>query len=349
MEWFLCPVLRIMNIAVQIEGLKRNNIGDVLQAIAVADYLPQAPAVLDREDLPGAAGHGQSLLFANGWYMHDYSKFPPPPNLIPVYASVHFSNAAILQKRENIEHFKKHGPIGSRDRKTLFMLRAAGVPSYYSGCFTAALKPRSSGCPNGELLVVDGVDHKLPDSAVEEIGHRLGMQTRRVSHDPNGNGLPFNQYAEHSFARAEELLRTYCGSSMVVTTKIHCALPCLAMGVPVVLVHPNPSEERLAPAAEFLKVVDLKKLGKLGRHNAIVLHPEKLRARQKWVADFISAAVECGGNPVASSPKFAELKIKAALDSRLWFFALRACHRLGIQRQRLAKIIDADSCQENTN
>lgn len=342
-------VPRIMSIAVQIEGLRRNNIGDVLQAIAVADYLPKAPAVLDREDLPRASDLGKLLLFANGWYMHDYSRFPPPPNLIPIYASVHFSNAAILQKRENIEHFKKHGPIGSRDRKTLFMLRAAGIPSYYSGCFTAALKPRSSGRAIEGMLVVDGVDHKLPDSAVEKIGHRLGMQPRRVSHDPYGNGLPFYQYAEKSFAHAEELLRAYCGSKMVVTTKIHCALPCLAMGVPVVLVHPNPSEERLAPAAEFLKVVDQNKLDKLDCYDAIVLQPEKLRARQKWVADFISAAVECGGNPVANSPKFAPLKAKAARDSRLWFLTLRACHRLGIQKQRLAKIIDAGSFQEKTN
>lgn len=338
-----------MTPAVQIEGLKRNNIGDVLQAVAVADHLPEAPVVLDREDLPGAADRGRLLLFANGWYMHDYSKFPPPPNIVPVYASVHFSNAAILQKRENILHFKKHGPVGARDWKTLAMLRAAGVPSYYSGCFTAGLKPRPADRGGGKLLVVDGIDHRLPDAAVEEIGRRLGMRPERVSHDPEGSSLPFAEYAVQSFARAGALLQAYCSAEIVVTTKIHCALPCLAMGVPVVLLHPNPSEERLAPAAEFLKVVGIQDLEKINRNDAAPLHPEKLRARKKWIAGFVSAAIGCGGNPVALSPGFAALKARAVLESRFWFYALRACHRLGIQKHRLAKIIDAGGGAEKTN
>ena len=338
--------MNIMNIAVQIEGLKRNNIGDVLQAVAVADHLPNPPLVLDREDLSAAASHERLLLFANGWYMHDYSKFPPPQNLVPIYASVHFSNAAILQKRENIAHFKKHGPIGARDRKTLFMLRASGIPSYYSGCFTVGLKARVGGTGERRLMVVDGVDHKLPDAAVEEIGRRLGMRPHRISHDPVGTNLTFEEYATQSFVRAGELLRTYCSSEIVVTTKIHCALPCVAMGVPVVLIHPNPSEERLAPAAEFLKVIDLKRLSSLNLSDANPPKSGNLRARREWIGRFISASVKCGGNPVACSAAFASLKSRAILESRVWFFALRACHRLGIQKQRLAKIIDAESVFE---
>lgn len=331
-----------MNAAVQIEGLKRNNIGDVLQALAVLDHLPSAPVVLDRENLLSAFDRGDLLYFANGWLMHDFSKFPPPENLRPVYASVHFSNAAILQRRANVLHFKKHGPIGARDQKTLFMLRAAGIPSYYSGCFTAGLNSRPCGSTNLGLLVVDGVDHRLSDSAVEVIGSRLGMKPHRISHDPESANLSFDEYAVKSFARAEKLLQAYCSSSMVVTTKIHCALPCLAMGVPVILLHPTPSEERLAPAAEFLKVVDLKNLDKLCRKDAEPLNAQKLRARKEWIARFIAAAMECGGNPVAKSPEYAALRARAALESRLWSFALRACHRLGIQKQRLAKIIDVN-------
>lgn len=335
-----------MNIAVQIEALKRNNIGDVLQAVAVADHLPDPPLVLDRENLAAAASRERLLFFANGWYMHDYAKFPPPPNLVPIYVSVHFSNAAILQKRENIAHFKEHGPIGARDRKTLFMLRAAGIPSYYSGCFTAGIKRRSGAETESRLIVVDGIDHKLPDGAVQEIGRRLGMTPHRMSHDPVEIDLTFEEYAKESFTRAAELLRTYCSSQLVVTTKIHCALPCVAMGVPVVLVHPDPSEERLAPAAEFLKVVDLKALSSLNRGDAILRKPENLMARQNWIARFISAGTTCGGNPVARSADFTALKRKAILESRFWFFALRACHRLGIQKQRLAKIIDGENVLE---
>jgi hypothetical protein len=331
-----------MKNAVQIEGLKRNNIGDVLQAIAVADHLPEPPLVLDRENLHSASCLGPLLFFANGWYMHDYSKFPPPPNLVPVYASVHFSNAAILQDRRNVRHFKTHGPIGARDRTTLFMLRAAGIPSYYSGCFTTGIKRRgSSSQPDGGLLVVDGIDHPLSDTAVETIGRRLGMQPRRISHDPDGPDLPFEDYARESLLRADGLLRTYCSSASVVTTKIHCALPCLAMGVPVILVHPNPAEERLAPAAEFLKVVSLERLESLHAGDSRLLNAGKLQQRREWIFRFISEAVACGGNPVRLSPSFASLRAKARAQTVFWSAALRACHRLGIQRHRLGKIFDA--------
>jgi hypothetical protein len=331
-----------MKNAVQIEGLKRNNIGDVLQAIAVADHLPEPPFVLDRENLLSASCLGPLLFFANGWYMHDYSKFPPPPNLVPVYASVHFSNAAILQDRGNVQHFRNHGPIGARDRKTLFMLRAAGIPSYYSGCFTAGIKRRgSSSQPDGRLLVVDGIDHPLSDTAVETIGRRLGMQPRRISHDPEGLDLPFSDYARESMLRAGGLLRTYCSSACVVTTKIHCALPCLAMGVPVILVHPNPAEERLAPASEFLKVVSLEKLDSLHAGDSRLLNSGKLQQRREWISGFISEAVACGGNPVRLSPSFASLCTKARAETLFWSAALRVCHRLGIQRHRLGKIFDA--------
>lgn len=328
-----------MKTAVQIEGLKRNNIGDVFQAIAVADHLPEAPLVLNRENLAAASSRGHILFFANGWYMHDYSGFPPPPNLVPIYASVHFSNATILQDPRNVQHLKKHSPIGARDHKTLFMLRAAGIPSYYSGCFTAGIKPRACTTEKKGLIVVDGIDHPLSDVAVETIGHRLGMDPSRISHDPEGTGLSFNQYASESLSQAEELLRAYCSSQCVVTTKIHCALPCLAMGVPVILVHPNPAEERLAPAAEFLEVVPLDRLDLLGPQHARLLKPEKLRQKQEWIHRFISASKACEANPVAHCSAFARLKAKALTETCFWFVALRVFYRLGIQRQRLEKII----------
>lgn len=64
MAWIACPLRPTMKNAVQIEGLKRNNIGDVLQAVAVADHLPETPLVLDRENLPSASNLGPLLFSA---------------------------------------------------------------------------------------------------------------------------------------------------------------------------------------------------------------------------------------------------------------------------------------------
>ena len=47
------------------------------------------------------------------------------------------------------------------------------------------------------------------------------------------------QTEEEKFEFAEKILREYTKAQYVVTSRIHCALPCLAMGVPVLFVYPK--------------------------------------------------------------------------------------------------------------
>lgn len=327
-----------MKLAVQIEGQKRNNIGDVFQALAVADHLPKLNLILDREKLPDAVSEGAVLLIANGWYMHDYSAFPPPANVVPVYASIHFSNAEILQSEVNRAHFKQHGPIGARDMKTLVMLRAAGIQAYYSGCFTVGLKRREPNAELKDLLVVDGVDHPLSEQEVGQIGDALGRTPERLSNDPKESGPEFAEYSKDAVLQAEALLSSYCSARHVVTTKIHCALPCLAMGVPVTLVHPHPDEERLAPAREFLKIVDTRNLHTLTGYGERLIDEVKLAKRQQWIRTFIKKSVLCEGNPIARLPEYRREKRGAVCGSALWRIGLRGLYELGFARQRLGKI-----------
>ena len=41
------------------------------------------------------------------------------------------------------------------------------------------------------------------------------------------------------YEEAEALLRRYATAELVITSRLHCALPCRAMGTPVIFVHPN--------------------------------------------------------------------------------------------------------------
>jgi hypothetical protein len=47
-------------------------------------------------------------------------------------------------------------------------------------------------------------------------------------------------------ALAQDLLDCYAGARCVVTTRLHAALPCLAMGTPVLLLPPRPDMIRLS-------------------------------------------------------------------------------------------------------
>src|SRR5690606_30999823 len=42
---------------------------------------------------------------------------------------------------------------------------------------------------------------------------------------------------EEKFKMAETLLKKYAKAKLVITSRIHCALPCLAMGTPVIFVN----------------------------------------------------------------------------------------------------------------
>jgi hypothetical protein len=56
---------------------------------------------------------------------------------------------------------------------------------------------------------------------------------------------------------AEQRLRLYASSRSVVTDRLHCALPCIAMGVPVLFVDTAPDPYRLQGLRELMHAVAL--------------------------------------------------------------------------------------------
>ncbi|MGB3618215.1 MAG: hypothetical protein WBA12_08850, partial [Catalinimonas sp.] len=110
----------------QIEGALRNNIGDVLQGMVAKRFLPEGAEVVDREALADIDTGEPSFLVANGWYMHSWEKFPPPPNVTPLYVSVHVADSQLLLDPAIRNHFLMHSPIGCRDVKTLKLFAGWG-------------------------------------------------------------------------------------------------------------------------------------------------------------------------------------------------------------------------------
>jgi exopolysaccharide biosynthesis predicted pyruvyltransferase EpsI len=51
---------------------------------------------------------------------------------------------------------------------------------------------------------------------------------------------------------AQALLDTYQGAELVITKRLHCALPCAAMGTPVILIGDNP---RFSGMEKFVTIV----------------------------------------------------------------------------------------------
>jgi len=106
-------------------------------------------------------------------------------------------------------------PVGARDPLTVERLTAAGLVSELTGCATL---PRYDGPRTG----VFSVDYDGPGT---RIPHTISRQLT----------------VAEQWQQAERLLSQYRTAAEVHTSRLHVALPCLAMGTPVWMARPSPS------------------------------------------------------------------------------------------------------------
>ncbi|HTT97754.1 MAG TPA: polysaccharide pyruvyl transferase family protein [Rhizomicrobium sp.] len=213
---------------------RTRNIGDVIQSMAAAQFLPSVDCLIDRDRLSDAT-EACKIIF-NGWFTHRPQNWPPAPALDALLISMHLSNevspkseglrpADVLLSGENLEWFKAHAPIGARDLWTRDLLRAKGVDSYFSGCLTLTLGTGETRARRDYVCAVN-----LNGRMRAAVERRTGSPVVVRSH--NGHKGSF----EERVAVASDLLSLYAHAKCVITTKLHCALPCLALGTPVLLV-----------------------------------------------------------------------------------------------------------------
>ena len=225
----------------EIAGLtvSTENIGDHVQIFAANSLLRKLwhlpSQLIDRDDqiatLEGCQSVDQTrLIVMNGWFKFNHSGWPPHPSLLPAYVGFHLRplQCPELLSAAAIRHYRQHSPIGCRDSWTCELLRAHGVEAYVSHCLSLALSIRSpSLVPASEVFVVSR-DRQICDY----IPKCLGAYTF-VSHYSGSRDASLN------LAKVDHLLALYASrAKLIVTTLLHCALPAMAMGIPVVMVWP---------------------------------------------------------------------------------------------------------------
>ncbi|WP_158824912.1 polysaccharide pyruvyl transferase family protein [Mucilaginibacter lacusdianchii] len=327
----------------QVEGGIRNNIGDVLQGIVAKAFLPPNNAhVADREALADIDKSEEALLIANGWYMHSYEKFPPPPNVKPVYVSMHIAKSSLLSSKKVRDHFKQHAPIGCRDQKTLKLFLGWGIPAYYSGCLTTTTRQRApiNNTGTGEVLLVDNIDHQVPQNVVDKLEQLLGTKLVRISHDPEDTSGNIEEYSARCEKHMDYLLERYCKARLIITTKIHCALPCLGMGANVMLIHPHPSEKRLAPVAELAHITSYEEVLSATELVKPPVKTEALKARQEFLSNICRGSVAKGYNVMQNpdSEEFKKVKRDSIRQAKLYGMAVSGMLKLGLANDTMKKV-----------
>jgi len=245
------------------ENLKFFNVGDYIQSLAAKQFLPTVNEYINRETLADYSGDPIKLIM-NGWFTHNAMNWVPAPKIEPLFVSFHVNNTAApaMLGSAGVAYLKAHQPIGCRDQFTVDTLRAKGIEAYFSGCLTLTLDSYrvEDSERNNVVYIVDPL-YGYPTREKVTYNYRRFLRSvqngdifkiwRRAKHLDNlidkdlfasaihvNQEPPANTFSDvEKFAMAEDLLHKYARARLVITSRIHCALPCLALGTPVIFVN----------------------------------------------------------------------------------------------------------------
>jgi hypothetical protein len=229
------------------------NLGDEIQAIAVERLLPRVDHWLERDDLGSFAAAEPVAAVVSGWFGFTPENWPPAPDIVPLLTSFHMSATVgegpsglsareVMLREPWVGYLRRCGPVGARDLETLHLLEAAGIESYFSGCLSLTLRP--GGLPRGEAVVLNEVP-------AEVLAYVRARTTRPIVE--TGHIDKATPFGKPRLAKAHALLEIYERAHCVVTTRLHCALPCLALGTPVVLLDVAPDRGRFSGLQDYLR------------------------------------------------------------------------------------------------
>lgn len=245
-----------------------DNIGDDIQTYAQERFLPRIDYLVDRENLELFIPNRKEKvkLIMNAWYVHDIFNFNISPYIEPLYISMFLKKVPYkggitvgtdYLNNNLLESFKKCGPVGTRDNHTKKILDKLEIPNYFSGCMTLTLNKLPNVLKQDYIVTVG-----LTDKEISYIKKNTKYEVKKFIQDvPRGSFA--NESWEKRKKRVEDTLRLYQGARMVITTKLHCSLPCLALGTPVLLLYDTSFPENKDRIGTFLPYLNYIKREKL--------------------------------------------------------------------------------------
>ena len=226
------------------------NIGDAVQGVAMSGIYQKVgiqgeeTILLPRFSLLKHFSYPEAILLPYGSALssNTINKTLPFPECIhPIFVSINAGSDFLSEDTGLIEYFKKHAPIGCRDEKTRNYFRRYGIRAYIMGCYTMTLDPPqqkespANDNDTGKVITVD-----LSEKALQAIPDWIKRDSISMTHNEPFKTFPADETEDNRFYRcAKEYLGIYAAASLVITSRLHVAAPCIAMGVPVVLMSDN--------------------------------------------------------------------------------------------------------------
>lgn len=246
------------------------NLGDYIQTIATENALGCAIDYrLERDHLNSPVPE-DVLVIMQGYFSHYPYNFPPHPLIHPVFYGYHigFRVKKALAKdpgllQSYLDYYRRHEPIGCRDNPTRDFLQSHGVDAFYSRCLTQTLPRRPNADKMDHFHKIFVVDICHDDHHIEPLKEVIQAEFPNDECECVSHVLPINRFFvrartysySEKYSLASELLERYkCEAKAIITSRIHCAMPCIAMGIPVFYVNRLVSQDqkdRQDPIREF--------------------------------------------------------------------------------------------------
>lgn len=206
---------------------KHGNLGNYYQTFAI-DYILQELGIAKEEiidirhaQMPEYQGEKIRLVY-NAWLNPAFDKdfFPISDSIDPIYFGVHRITGKNLRSKDFEGKL-----VGCRDENTYSVFRKKGVDAYISGCSTIVFPTRTTLPSDPTIFLVD-VPSYIEDKIPADV--KQGRKIVKLSQERSDMADIEKE--------ARDLLELYREKAcLVVTSRLHCAAPCLAMGIPVIL------------------------------------------------------------------------------------------------------------------
>lgn len=243
-----------------------DNLGDDLVTLAALEQLPRVDHVLDVNALdapvPGLSGDDRLVTLATGLFLRSSAHWPPDEHIALACIGVHLSSEdawglplATLDGA-GLDALAACAPISARDVRTAKRLAQLDIPHQLTGSLVLTLD--HPPCPRSGVVCCDAPEEVV--TALQALRRDVTVTTHAMP-DPSPD---FSVRMEN----ARAMLHRYAGAEMVFTRRLHCAMACLALGTPVLLLYHPEYEDvsrfapmdamfRKQPVEEFLQEVHL--------------------------------------------------------------------------------------------
>jgi hypothetical protein len=178
------------------------NLGDAIQSLSVIEFFKkkQIPisGFVDRKCL-------EEGMFINGWQKYPQESLPKYGLFCSIHSDV-----------EHLKNINKKQLIGCRDNWTQNNCQRIGLNSVVTGCVSINLPiiSKNNNQKTNQTLFIDSI-HKEKNQYTQSINKYMSW--------------------ENQLKLAKNRLNLISKASLVHTTRLHILIPCIAMGIPVIL------------------------------------------------------------------------------------------------------------------